>query len=65
MTGIPPNDQHITVWLFSSGPGKELVFFFSPSLSAFQQLHSKVVFNYKEVWEGNGHDQRHFGRKQS
>lgn len=28
MTGIPPNDQHITVWLFSSGPRKELVFFF-------------------------------------
>lgn len=50
MTGAPPNNQYIIVRLFSSGPRKELVFFFfPPSLSAFQQLHSKVVFNYKEV----------------
>lgn len=46
MMGILPNDQHITVCLLGSRPRKD---FFSPSLSAFQQLHSKVVFNYKEV----------------
>lgn len=30
MMGIPPNDQHITICLFGSGPRKELVFFFFP-----------------------------------